>query len=78
MGATTGNHITVGGMNVWGLVGIGEGELTLIQQATAWPCPEQRARWQVGPEVALGLEASRSAGEGDDDSSVMLRAQARF
>ena len=77
MGATTGNHITVGGMNVWGLVGIGEGELTLIQPATA-SRPEQRARWQVGPEVALGLEASRSAGEGDDDSSVMLRAQARF
>ena len=33
------------------------------------------ARWQVAPEIALGLEASGAAGgEGDADNSLMLRA----
>ena len=36
-------------------------------------------RWQVAPEVALGLEATGgSAGDGDIDNTLMLRAQARF
>ena len=34
-------------------------------------------RWQVAPEIALGLEASGGAG-GDADQFLMLRAQARF
>ena len=37
------------------------------------------ARWQLAPEVALGLEASGGAGgEGSGDRALMLRAQARF
>ena len=33
------------------------------------------ARWQVAPEIALGLEASGAAGgEGAADNSLMLRA----
>lgn len=37
------------------------------------------APWQVAPEVALGLEATGgSAGDGDIDNTLMLRAQARF
>ena len=37
------------------------------------------ARWQLAPEVALGLETSSGAGgEGNFDRVLMLRAQARF
>ena len=37
------------------------------------------ARWDLAPEIALGLEThASSTQEGDVDRSVMLRAQARF